>query len=201
MTDVDLFAFMDAFRGLQRVFPKRLDDLQTTQLGQSYFKALRRFPLSQVQAGADAWIQRGKFFPKPAEWMDAIPRARTTQPAIPELSALEASDYLAAERRRYDGEPCGCPACRSAGVDHRPTRFVPEFDAITGLDLRARIGERVVVRGHWAHGDELARWYAAKEKFWREAHSFFQTKRWPSPRGVDPSRIDLYGHREPGEEG
>lgn len=168
MTDADLFAFAGVFKGLLAVFPKRMDEHEIGALSRAYFTALRRFSVPQIQAGADVWVQRGKFFPKPAEWSDAVPRASAAAGAnLSVMSGAEVAEYLDAERRRYDGEPCRCGECRRAGVDHRFLRFVPDVDA-DGNDLRALIGEREVCRGHWAHGDELRRWYAAKEKFWAQ---------------------------------
>ncbi len=164
MTDAELFGFMDVFNGLARVFPQRGDEHEVTQKSAAYFKAMRRFPLSQVAAGAEVWVQRGKYFPKPAEWIESIPRAEGPAVALFELSAEDAAEYLDAERRHYEGDPCRCAACRTAGVDHRFMRFVPEVDA-NGRDAKAKIGERIVVRGHWAHGDELARGYAARDGF------------------------------------
>ncbi len=164
MTDVELFAFMAIFRTLLKVFPKRVDEESVTALGQVYFKALKRFTIGQIQAGADNYAMRGKFFPKPAEWSDAIPRVSAVA-ALEPLSALEASVYLDAEGRHYNGDPCGCPDCRATGVDHRFVRFVPDTLS-DGRDAHAKIGDRQIVRGHWTHGDELRRWYLAKEQFW-----------------------------------
>lgn len=164
MTDSELFPFMDAFRGLQRVFPKRLDEHDLQQMGSAYFKALRKFPLGRVQAGADAWVQRGKFFPKPAEWIDAIPQAKPASADIPSMTEAQAEDYRRAERLRYEDAPCGCQACRAAEVHEKPLRFVPTLDANDNT-TRMREGERIVTAGHWAHGVELARWYHARADF------------------------------------
>jgi hypothetical protein len=51
---------------------------------------------------------------------------------------------------------------------------------------------RVVVTGHWAHGQELARWYVAREAFFASA-----------PRRGPMARVlALVGAgRDPGEEG
>jgi hypothetical protein len=48
-------------------------------------------------------------------------------------------------------------------------RFVP--DDVHGVLDRAidTVRNRVVVTGHWAHGDELARWYAARDAFFASA--------------------------------
>lgn len=164
MTDAELFEFMSIFRTLMKVFPKKTDEEGVTAIGQVYFKALKRFSLGQIQTGADNYAMRGKYFPKPAEWAEAIPRLAEGA-EISQLSYADSAIWLEAERLRLDGEPCHCGACREAGVDHRLVRFVPE-DTADGRSVRARIGDRVVVRGHWAHGFELKRWYAAKEQFW-----------------------------------
>jgi len=169
MTDAEMFVFVDAFKGLLRVFPKRLEEHEQAQMHRDYFKALRRYTVQQVQAGAEAWMQRGKYFPKPAEWIDAIPRRQPAAVEVSELSAVEAREWVDAERRGVEGEACGCVACRAAGID-KPTRFVPEFNA-DDTDRRAQLGQRLVTRGHWAHGVELARWYRARADFWETCHA------------------------------
>lgn len=165
MTEAELFPFLAVFRSVLQVFPKRLDEHELSQMGGSYFKAMRRFQLSQVTAGADVWTQRGKFFPKPAEWIDSIPKATAHRPDVVELTSAEILEYEDAERQHYEGEPCRCLDCRAAGVDHRFLRFVPDFDA-DGHDVKGKIGDRIVVRGHWIHGSELASFYMNREAFW-----------------------------------
>lgn len=163
MQDADLFAFMAIFRELLNVFPKRLDEADVTVMSKAYFNTLRRFSIAEIQAGADAWMQRGKFFPKPVEWLESIPRQSLTV-ALSLLTPAEAAEYLDAERRHYEGDVCGCRRCVSAGVSHRFLRYVPESDE-QGRDLRGLIGERAVVRGRWIHGEELRRWYEARDAF------------------------------------
>lgn len=166
MTDAEVFAFSDVFKGLERVFPKRLEEHERAHLHREYFKAMRRFPLNQVQAGAEAWVSRGKYFPKPAEWIDAIPKASAQATVdLPALNESEARAYEQAERMRYEGRCCSCRECVEADVTEKPTRFVPEFDA-EDREVRVRCGERIVVAGHWAHGQELARWYQARGDFY-----------------------------------
>jgi len=165
MQDAELFAFMAIFRELLQVFPKRLDEHDIGQLGTSYFAALRRFTIPQIQSGADVWIQRGKFFPKPSEWRESIPRDVTPSVALAEFTPFEAAEYLDAERKHWEAEPCACRRCEGAGVSHRFLRYVPEADE-HGMDRRGLIGARIVVHGHWAHGEELGSFYAARERFW-----------------------------------
>ena len=75
-------------------------------------------------------------------------------------------------------------------MTHRPRRFVP--DEVNGVFDKAidPVRNRVVVTGHWAHGDELARWYQAYETL------FARAPRTPYGRAV----LALVS-REPGEDG
>jgi hypothetical protein len=166
MNDVELFAFMDVFRKLLKVFPKRGDAHDVTDLGSSYFKALRRRTLKEVSAGADAWLEHGRFFPKPAEWLRSIPR-QMERPAVQAMAEDEAREYRRAEGLRYEDQPCRCRECVAAGISDKPLRFVPEFTA-DDADRKVfdPIGKREVTAGHWAHGAELARWYVARADFW-----------------------------------
>lgn len=164
MTEGDTFPFLSVFHDVRRIFPLRGDAHELQQVGLAYFKAMRRFPLSAVIAGADVWLARGKRFPRPAEWIESIP-SRPKSATIEPLLELERVEYQRAETLGYEDDPCRCDACREAGVDHRFLRFVPELDE-NDRDIRGLIGDRVVTRGHWAHGHELKRWYAARDGFW-----------------------------------
>lgn len=165
MTDAEIFPFMSTMRDIVRVFPIRGGDEDLQQLGASYFKVLRRYPLAMVQDGAQRVIERNKHFPKPTEWLDAIPRATASTDALESLTAFEADEWAAAERGRWEQPACKCAECRDAGMTTRAMRFVPNVTA-NGGDQRGMFGQRMVARGHWIHGHDLARWYAAKEQFW-----------------------------------
>lgn len=184
-----MFTFADVVRGLRRVFPKRLDDHELRQMDADYFKALRRFTLQQVQAGAETWIQRGKYFPKPAEWIDSIPRRTTIAPDISAMSEDEMREYHRAEGLRYEDQACSCRACREAEVSDKPIRFVPDLDR-DGRERKLKDGDRIVAAGHWAHGSELARWYQAKGDFYERFYAWIATKTMPSAtKALPPSRI------------
>jgi hypothetical protein len=109
------------------------------------------------------------------------------------MRADEAAAYVRAERLRYEDDPCGCLACQAAGVTDRPLRYVPQF---THDDREERawcpLHQKLVVVGHWAHGDELARWYAARDRFFTRAKP---NRTW---YGV---ALAVAGARESGEEG
>lgn len=190
MTDAEISPFMATMRDVVRVFPIRGGDEDLRQLGASYFKALRRYPLAMVQAGAELVIGQNKHFPKPAEWLDAIPRATATA-TVEALSAFDADEWMAAERGRWEQPPCKCAECRDAGVTGRPMRFVPNVDA-NGGDQRGLIGERTISRGHWIHGHDLQRWYAAKDQFWGLFSAAVGAKAMYVPKLIT---------RDPGEEG
>lgn len=165
MTDSDLPAFMETFRQVVRVFPLRGGDEETQRLTSSYFKALRRFHLTDVQAGADAHIASGIHFPKPAEWIGKIPPRKRTQ--LRRMTDADAREYRRAELLGYEDAPCSCALCQEAGVTERPIRFVPDADD-NDRDIKVEdpIGNREVTEGHWAHGAELRRWYEARADFW-----------------------------------
>jgi hypothetical protein len=165
-----MFTFSEVVSDLRQVFPKRMEDHERRSMDAAYFQALRRFTIPQIRRGAEAWIQRGKYFPKPAEWIDAIPRqSEAAQADIPALSESQAHEYLKAEKARYEGPVCSCLECRRAGIE-KPIRFVPEFNE-NDTDRKVKCGERIVTAGHWAHGAELARWYQAKADFYEAYHA------------------------------
>jgi len=161
--DNELTAFMDVFRRLLVIFPMRLNPSELDATMGSYFNLLRHHSLEAVTAGANTYMATGKFFPKPAQWREAIPGSSLAE-TVPEMSHSEAREYLRASAKGWQDDPCGCPSCIEAGVTHRFLRHVPDEDR-DGRDVRMSIGGRVVAQGHWAHGWELARWYAAKEAF------------------------------------
>ncbi len=199
MNDIDLPAFMDLFRRVTRIFPVRGESDDVQDMSMAYFKALRFYPLEAVSAGADVYISRGKFFPKPGQWIESIPKART-RPELKQLLPREVSDYLRAERLKYQSEdPCHCDPCRQAGVDHRFSRFVPEFDE--GQDARVLIGDREVTRGHWAHGEELKRYYSARDGFWGAFGSALDRKALTKKKRAQvpfKARLEaIYAKREP----
>ena len=173
MTDTDVFTFMEIFHGLLRVFPIRGDANEIKQRGAIYFKALRRWRVEQLRAGAEAYIQHGKGFPKPAEWIAAIPTRAATPVTLLILSSMDAQLYATAEAQCYEGLPCQCEACVHAGIA-QPLRFVPKFNTEGEVRAHDPIRDRDVTTGRWIHGAELARWYRARATFFQH---FAETSR------------------------
>ncbi len=215
MTDTDLDLFSVEVRRLATIFRFRASPLELTQITTAYFKALRGRPMSAVTSGADTWIGKGQRFPKPFEWLESMPRPGAQPINVPPMSQGEADEWSRAERLRWEDQPCPCVVCFTAGVSHRPLRFVPEFDE---FDRDRKVFEpvrgRTVTAGHWAHGDELARWYVAKEMFWAQFRSFAGMRIMAAniPRASFEERIERIFkprtlknappvEREPGEEG
>jgi hypothetical protein len=174
VSDAEALEFNAVFMALKGTFRLRGERAETDLVRDSYFKALRRYTLQQVRAGADAWTQRGKFFPKPAEWIEAIPRRQIGADMFA-MSAEQAHEWRRAEALRWEDRPCLCHACKTAGVSEKPLRFVPEFTE-DDRDRKVKLDDRIVTAGHWAHGDELARWYQAKGDFYEKFYALCAEK-------------------------
>jgi hypothetical protein len=167
VTQTDYGEFVKEVRRLTTVFRVRTTPSEIEQMSGAYFSALQRFSLEQVINASDAWIAKESKFPKPADLAQRMPAAPITAYT---LSGAEAAEWLQAERQRYEAPPCSCQSCVAAGVTDQPLRFVPNFDA-NDRDVRVLLGERTVTAGHWAHGVELQRWYAARA----QCRAVFQT--------------------------
>ena len=88
-----------------------------------------------------------------------------------------------------------CSACCRAGIDERPIRFVPTLVSLVDDEYERAYNARrqqVEIIGHWAHGEELARWYAAHDHFFALAAKTPRIARLLTMAGVE---------REPGQEG
>lgn len=197
MTEVDFPNFEQSFRRLMSTFRLRLKPAQFEELTRNYFKILDTANVEDVLAGAKKCLASCRRFPTPADWLLALPvsTAGTAEAKdIRVMSADETAEYHRAERLRYEDAPCSCLLCQSAHVTHHPLRFVPEFldDEHTTVKAFDNVRNRIVSVGHWAHGDELGRWYVARAKFFASV-----------PRSGPVRRaLALVGQaREPGEEG
>jgi len=180
MTAGDVDAFTTVFASLRAIFPLRADKAELGQLQRLYFRALDRFTIDQVEAAVEALTATATHFPKPAEWIKAVPRETST---LPPLEPDQAAEHRRAIALRYEDEPCGCFVCRQAGVSHRFLRFVAVLDD-DGRDVRALLDGRPVTRGYWAHGDELRRYYEARDAFFALAERFKGKTPRPMPGSV-----------------
>lgn len=165
MTDVDFPTFNETFQHLRRVFPLRGDTDEIAAVVRAYFKALERWPLEAVIAASETWLNKGTRFPKPADWIGAMPHSSSSPVYVPPMSDEEAAEHRRAVAGGYQAAPCQCYLCQQAGVHTRPLRFVPDEDA-DGNEVPRVLNGHVVAMGHWAHGTELRAWYAAHDKFW-----------------------------------
>jgi hypothetical protein len=199
MIEQDFEKFQRAFVRLAGLFRLRLHGDALDELTRSYFKILQEFTLADVFEGAKRVVEKQRAFPKPIDWLRAIPKPPPPQSSELVMTDDQAEEWQRAERLRYDDAPCGCSSCVAAGVSDKPVRFVPEFTA-DGRERRLRNLrlDRVVTAGHWAHGTELAGYYRAKAAFYDRFHATLARKT------VAPVRRDFAGvtrDREPGEEG
>ena len=181
MTDSEVFPFQDVFRRLERMLaPKRFQEDERQRMSADYFKLLRKFTLAQVQAGAETWMGRSKYFPKPVEWIDAIPQ-RQVAPELAVMTVEQSHEHRRAAGLRYEDAPCLCRACHEADVHEKPLRFVPDCHP-NGTICKMRDGERIVVAGHWAHGVELARYYLGKAEFYERFYAALAKREPSAPR-------------------
>lgn len=169
MTEQDYDLFLAEFRRLAAALERyKAMPADMSAKADAYFHVLKALSLREVVAKADAWLARETKMPKPAEWAGIVVQGAAPVPPLPED---EAREWLAAERRQWQDEPCGCFTCRRFNVADHPRRFVPMLDA-DDRDVRGRIGQRIVTRGSWIHGEELMRWYLARENFLALARPF-----------------------------
>jgi len=167
MLDSDFGTFESAFRRFSSAFRLKAKPADFDELTRLYFKLLSHAPLDAVLSAGRRLLETSRTFPKPAEWLAALSEMAPAAAAgadVRVMSEDEARDYTRAELLRYQDDGCFCLLCQDAGVTHRFLRFVPEFTD-DGRDARAwHPGKgHVVTVGHWAHGDELARWYEARD--------------------------------------
>lgn len=155
--DSDLPGFQRVMTQLASVCAKKPEEGATA----SYFRLLQRYELSEIARGADLWAAGHKFFPQAADWLAAIREVPKGEPLF-QMPRDEVIEWLDAERRKWEADPCSCRECTEAGATALPIRFVPTLDRFEEYTKRL-IGNREEFRGHWAHGFELVRWHVARE--------------------------------------
>lgn len=197
MIDSELGPFLDTFRELRGVLVhRRMEDAEESKQETAYFHALRRYPFRDVRLAADNLLRSTAKFPSPSEWIAALPKAR---PDVRQLRESEGTEYQRAAEIGWQDEPCDCVACHAANVTHRPLRFVPTVDASGEIDQAIDAAGHLVTPGHWAHGWELSRWYAAHARYLAALRAFKAKGGLPAmPELSAPERAAC---REPGEEG
>jgi hypothetical protein len=193
MFESDSGTFDRAFKRVCGAYRLKLNKTEAEELSQTYFKVLAPWPLDQVLAAGKQVMATCKRFPVLADWiaeLPAPPSGRATSDSR-YMTAGEMDDHDQAAAMRYVGDPCGCADCVDAGIQDRPIRFVLGDD-----DQRAFHSRRnqIELIGHWAHGEELARWYAARDHFF----SLGETK--PRIRRL-LTVVRAILEREPGMEG
>jgi len=195
MTDFDFVPFETAFARMTSAHRLKLRPPERAELTRTYFKILDAHAIDDVLAAGTRCLGKLRTFPKAADWLAEL--AHTTTAVCPPdrrtMHVDEADELARAAALGYEDLPCHCRDCCESGIT-RPLRFVPStFD---GDELERAFNPRrgvVEIVGHWAHGDELARWYVARDAF------FALAKRAPRTL-LDAVRI-IVGDREPGMEG
>jgi hypothetical protein len=195
MTDFDFAKFETAFGRVLTAFRVKLQTKERDDLTRTYFKILDAHAIDDVIAAGKRCIEKLRTFPKAVDWLDALGHtAVNTCPADRRSMSVDEADELArAVALRFEDHPCLCSECCRAGVDDRPLRFVPSSFGPEELEraFNPRTG-KVEIVGHWAHGEELARWY--------EHRGAFQGLAQKAPRTLYDAVRVIVG-RDPGMEG
>lgn len=170
MTDLDRSTFDRACRRLYGAYRLKLKAEEQEELTQTYFRVLEGFPLDVVLNAGKVLLQQHKRMPSASEWFAACATSKGDTVVGPDnvrrMTVDEQQQWWYAERNRYRDDPCSCFLCQQAGVTDKPLRFVPtELDAEAFETAFNPRREQVQIVGHWAHGDELARWYDTRGKF------------------------------------
>jgi hypothetical protein len=208
MDSSDIGPFERAFKRVSGAFAKGWKPGEFDTTAKAYFDGLRHVSIDQVVDAADRIIRTRTRFPKVAEWLadvGATTGPGTAPPGMRYMSEAERDEQARAAARRWRNDPCACLLCQAAGVTDRALRFVP--NSLDDLLERAFNPRRnaVEIVGHWAHGEELRRWYAAQA-------AFYATPIPPPLRRVFATLVDeavdtalrlmsSRREREPGEEG
>jgi hypothetical protein len=172
---MDFATFEVAFERMVTAFRTKLTVKETRDMPRIYFRALQTYPLDVVLLAGKWCVDHRKKLPPIVDWIEVLAsRTPSTGPAdarhmrVDELNAHERAAGLC-----YADAPCSCLECQAAGVDHLELRFVPTemHDTAYERAYNARTKNLELV-GHWAHGVELQRWYAARDAFnaLRDAH-------------------------------
>jgi len=207
MTETDFGTFERAFGRVSGAFRLKLKPSELEDLTRTYFRVLEAYSLDEVLQAGKQCLTKYRTFPKPADWLSELAADTRGTPGAAEcrhMGSAELEEHERAERVRYADHPCLCSECCRAGVDDRPIRFVPTL--FGDVEERAFNPRRKVVQivGHWAHGEELARWYAARDRFFALAPAGVVRLFRGRDRRSFADRIEaIYrrGDREPGEEG
>jgi hypothetical protein len=196
----DYRTFDRALRRVCGAFRLKLRGEEMAELTQTYFRVLELHPLAAVLDAGKRLIATSRRFPLAADWLTAIESpTHATAPAadVRHMGATELAEYEAAERERFNGPACWCIDCRAAHVEDRPLRFVPTMLTPEVYETAYHPHkQRMQIAGHWAHGPELAAWYAARAECMAHAKRI--------PRFAALARILVRadrGEREPGEDG
>jgi len=185
MTDDDFPEFETLFQRLRFVFRIRASTDEFSLLCGTYFKALHKYPLTDVVEAADAWTAQGTYFPRPGDWVKHIPRHDRHAEQLPVATDMEVRLYRHAAMVHWKEPPCLCRACVTAGVSELPVRFVPDLNGDGHVRrLRDPDTQRAFVMGHWLHGEPLGSWYLARENYRDELMA-----RMPPPRRSGRRRV------------
>jgi len=174
MTEIDFATFEVAFERMVTAFRTKLTVKETRDMPRIYFRALQTYPLDVVLLAGKWCVDNRKRLPQIVDWIEVL-ASRTPATGPVDARQMRVDESEAHDRAAalcYADAPCLCLECQAAGVDHLELRFVPTERSDTYERAYNPRRAKVEVVGHWAHGVELQRWYAARDAFnaLRDAH-------------------------------
>jgi hypothetical protein len=173
MLDSDFSTFDRAFGRVCGAFRRTFKANEAEDLTRTYFKILEAHPLALVLRAGKQLMSVSRKFPLAADWLATVEALAHQTPDVRQMTTTELDVYASAEAARWEGGPCGCAACVTAGSP--PIRFVPTCaTADTYEQAYNPRTQRVQLVGHWAHGAELASWYRARAACFASAPQTFK---------------------------
>jgi hypothetical protein len=170
MLRTEFVTFDRAFGRVCGAFQRKLKPAEQRDASRTYFLTMEDEPLELVLEAGKRCIQSFKHFPRVSEWLTEV-QALKPAAILPldrrHTTVTEGNIQEEAKRRHYQDAPCACDGCCAAGVQDKPVRFVPTIIGVEEERAFNQQRQRVEIVGHWAHGEELRRWYASRRAFLR----------------------------------
>lgn len=168
MTEHDYERFSEWFEVLAVSHRMNASEHTRGQMKAEYFDVLQSYPFDAVEFAYQNLRRKMKKWPVPADWLENLPPFGNVN-RLEVISAEDLRETQAAEALGYEQrDVCRCAICQQELAAPLQSRFVPRQDR-DGHPIERRHPGRVgraIMLGRWIHGDELRRWYFARQQFY-----------------------------------
>lgn len=168
MTERDYERFSEWFEVLAVSHRMQASEDTRGKMKAEYFDVLRSYPFDAVEFAYQNLRRKMKKWPVPADWLENLPPFASVS-RLETISADELQATDEAERLGYERvEVCHCVICQRELAAPLQSRFVPRQDG-NGTVIERRHPNRVgrpIILGRWIHGNDLRRWYLARQQFY-----------------------------------